>query len=183
MSIDRPPYLPGDPPPDAEIERIIRVDHAGEYGAVRIYDGQLAVTGRGRARDQIRRMAEQEKRHLAEFEDLVRARRVRPTVLQPLWHATGFVLGAATALLGRRAAMACTVGVEEVIDEHYRAQAERLGDAEPALRERLLAFRADELRHRDIALTYGAAESLGFEPVSGVAKAGSLLAIWLSTRF
>ena len=180
---NRPPYLPGDPPPEAEVERIIRVDHAGEYGAVRIYDGQLAVTGRGRARDEIRRMAEQEKRHLAEFEELARARRVRPTVLQPLWHLTGFALGAATALLGQRAAMACTVGVEEVIDEHYRNQAERLGDAEPALRERILAFRDDELRHRDAALTHGAAESIGFELVSAVAKAGSRLAIWLSTRF
>lgn len=183
MSPNRPPYLPGDPPPEAEAERMIRVDHAGEYGAVRIYDGQLAVTGRGRARDLIRHMAEQEKRHLAEFEELMRARRVRPTVLQPLWHLTGFALGAASALLGSRAAMACTVGVEEVIDEHYRAQAERLGDIEPALRARILAFRADELRHRDAALAYGAAESLGFELVSAVAKAGSRLAIWLSTRF
>jgi ubiquinone biosynthesis monooxygenase Coq7 len=183
MNANRPPYLPGDPPPEAEVERIIRVDQAGEYGAVRIYDGQLAVTGRGRARDEIRRMAEQEKRHLAEFEDLARARRVRPTVLQPLWHLTGFALGAATALMGVRAAMACTVGVEEVIDEHYHAQAERLGDAEPVLRERILAFRADELRHRDTGLAHGASESLGFELVSAVAKSGSRLAIWLSTRF
>jgi ubiquinone biosynthesis monooxygenase Coq7 len=181
--MNRPPYLPGDPPPDAEIERILRVDHAGEYGAVRIYDGQLAVSGRGRARDEIRRMAEQEKQHLAEFDDLMRARRVRPTVLQPLWHLTGFALGTATALLGTRAAMACTVGVEEVIDEHYGAQAERLGDDESALRECILAFRIDELRHRDAGLAHGAAESLGFEIVSAIAKTGSRLAIWLSTRF
>ena len=105
------------------------------------------------------------------------------TVLQPLWHLTGFALGMATALLGTRAAMACTVGVEEVIDEHYRAQAERLGDDEPAMRERILAFRTDELRHRDAGLAHGAAESLGFEVVSAVAKTGSRLAIWLSTRF
>jgi len=183
MNANRPSYLPGDPPPGTEVERILRVDHAGEYGAVRIYDGQLAVIGRGRARDEIRRMAEQEKRHLAEFDDLVRARRVRPTVLQPLWHLTGVALGAATALLGTRAAMACTVGVEEVIDEHYCAQAERLGDNEPALRERILAFRADELRHRDAGLAHGAAEGLGFEVVSAVARTGSRLAIWLSTRF
>jgi 3-demethoxyubiquinol 3-hydroxylase len=182
VSANRPPYLPGDPSPEAEVARIIRVNHAGEYGAVRIYDGQLAVTGRGRARDEIRRMAEQEKQHVAEFERLIRARRVRPTVLQPLWHLTGFALGAATALLGARAAMACTVGVEEVIDEHYRAQAERLGDVEPALRERILAFREDELRHRDEALAYGASDSLGFELVSAVAGTGSRLAIWLSTR-
>src|SRR6185437_3170069 len=100
-----------------------------------------------------------------------------------VWHLTGFALGVTTALLGERAAMACTVGVEEVIDEHYRGQIERLGDAEPALRERILAFRDDELRHRDTALAHGAAESIGFELVSAVAKAGSRLAIWLSTRF
>jgi ubiquinone biosynthesis monooxygenase Coq7 len=183
MSTERPPYLPGDPPPRAEVERIIRVDHAGEYGAVRIYDGQLAVIGRGRARDEIRSMAEQEKRHLAEFEELARARQVRPTALQPLWHLTGFALGAATALIGERAAMACTVGVEEVIDEHYQGQAERLGDSEPLLRDRIASFRADELRHRDTALAEGAAESIAFELISAVAKAGSRLAIWLSTRF
>ncbi|HEV8680857.1 MAG TPA: demethoxyubiquinone hydroxylase family protein, partial [Stellaceae bacterium] len=118
----RPPYLPGDPVPAPEIEAMIRVDHAGEYGAVRIYDGQLAVIGRGRAREAIRHMAEQEGRHLAAFDELVRARAVRPTALQPLWHIAGYALGAATALLGERAAMACTVAVEEVIDEHYRDQ-------------------------------------------------------------
>ena len=183
MNPRRPPFLPGDPPPERDVESMIRVDHAGEYGAVRIYDGQLAVIGRGRARDEIRRMAEQEKRHLAEFENMVRARRVRPTVLQPLWHVAGFALGAATALMGERAAMACTVAVEEVIDEHYLAQAERLGDAEPALRERILAFRDDERRHREAALAYGAAESLASELVSAVVKTGSRVAIWLSTRF
>jgi len=183
MNPRRPPFLPGDPPPERDVESMIRVDHAGEYGAVRIYDGQLAVIGRGRARDEIRRMAEQEKRHLAEFENMVRARRVRPTVLQPLWHVAGFALGAATALMGERAAMACTVAVEEVIDEHYLAQAERLGDAEPALRERIHAFRDDERRHREAALAYGAAESLASELVSAVVKTGSRVAIWLSTRF
>ena len=131
---------------------MIRVDHAGEYGAVRIYEGQLAVLGRGHARDEIRHMAEQEKRHLATFEELVRERGVRPTALQPAWHAAGFVLGAATALLGERAAMACTVAVEEVIDEHYGNQAERLGDADPKLRETIVAIprrRAAAPRRRD----------------------------------
>jgi ubiquinone biosynthesis monooxygenase Coq7 len=182
MTLRRPPFLPGDRQPERVLESVIRVDHAGEYGAVRIYDGQLAVAGRGRAREEIRRMAEQEKRHLAEFEALARGRRVRPTVLQPLWHAAGYALGAATALMGSRAAMACTVAVEEVIDEHYRAQAERLGDAEPELRETILAFRTDELRHRDSALAHGAADSLGFELVSAIVKTGSRMAIWLSTR-
>jgi 3-demethoxyubiquinol 3-hydroxylase len=179
---ERPPYLPGDPALEAEIASMIRVDHAGEYGAVRIYDGQLAVIGRGRARNAIRHMAEQEKRHLAAFDALVRARHIRPTVLHPLWHVAGFALGAASALLGERAAMACTVAVEEVIDEHYQSQAERLGDADPALSETIEAFRADELAHRQTAIEHGAAETPGYELISAFVRTGSRLAIWLSTR-
>ena len=182
MTAERPPYLPGDPVPDAEIERMIRVDHAGEYGAVRIYDGQLAVMRHGRARDEIRRMAEQEARHLATFNELVRARQVRPTLLQPLWHMAGYALGVATALLGEQAAMACTVAVEEVIDEHYRGQAERLGDADPALKQTILAFCDEELAHRQRAIEHGAMDTLGYDLISGAIKAGSRLAIWLSTR-
>ena len=182
MTAERPPYLPGDPVPDIEIERMIRVDHAGEYGAVRIYDGQLAVMRHGRARDEIRRMAEQEARHLATFNELVRTRQVRPTLLQPLWHMAGYALGVATALLGEEAAMACTVAVEEVIDEHYSGQAERLGDADPALRQTILAFRDEELAHRQRAIEHGAMETLGYDLISGAIKAGSRLAIWLSTR-
>jgi len=180
--LGRPAYLPGDRVPEGEVERMIRVDHAGEYGAVRIYEGQLAVMRRGRARDAIRRMAEQEARHLATFNQLMQSRRVRPTVLQPLWHIAGYALGAATALLGEEAAMACTVAVEEVIDEHYQDQAERLGDAEPALKHTILAFREDELAHRERAIEHGALDTLGYDVISGVIKAGSRLAIWLSTR-
>ena len=183
MMPERPPYLPGDRLPEGEIARMIRVDHAGEYGAVRIYDGQLAVIGRGRGRDEIRQMAEQEKQHLATFDELVRSRQVRPTVLTPLWHIAGYALGAATALLGERAAMACTVAVEEVIDEHYQQQVERLGDADSALSETLQSFRADELRHRDTAIEHGATDAPGVELISAFVKAGSRLAIWLSTRF
>ena len=182
MNRERPPTLPGDPAPAAEIASMIRVDHAGEYGAVRIYDGQLAIIGRGRARDEIRHMAEQEQRHLATFDALVRARRVRPTLLHPLWHVAGYALGAATALLGERAAMACTVAVEEVIDEHYARQLERLGKADPALAETIREFRADELAHRATAIEHGATEAPGYELISAVVKAGSRLAIWLSTR-
>jgi len=182
MIPERPPYLPGDPAPESEIERMIRVDYAGEYGAVRIYDGQLAVVGRGRARNAIRHMAAQEQRHLAAFDALVRARHVRPTLLHPLWHVAGYALGAATALMGERAAMACTVAVEEVIDEHYRGQAERLGAADPVLSETIEAFRADELQHRQTAIEHGATDTLGYELISAVVKTGSRLAIWLSTR-
>jgi ubiquinone biosynthesis monooxygenase Coq7 len=180
---DAPPHrLPGAPAPAAEIARILRVDHAGEYGATRIYQGQLDVLGRGRASGVIRQMAEAEKRHLARFETLLRDRRVRPTLLYPLWSVAGYALGAATALLGERAAMACTVAVEEVIDEHYRAQAERLGDEEPALRETILSFRDDEIAHRDVALAQGAEDTAGYDLISAVVKTGSRIAIWLSNR-
>ncbi|HXS39591.1 MAG TPA: demethoxyubiquinone hydroxylase family protein [Stellaceae bacterium] len=159
---------------------MIRVDHAGEYGAKRIYDGQLAVLGRTKAAEEIRRMAEQEARHLAAFDALVRERRVRPTALSPLWHAAGYALGAATAMLGERAAMACTVAVEEVIDEHYARQVEALGDAEPGLKAALEEFRANEQEHRDAALAQGGGDAPA--PLSAAIKAGTRLAIWLSTR-
>jgi len=161
---------------------MLRVDHAGEFGATRIYDGQLAVIRHGPARAEIARMAEQEQRHLAAFEVLLRERRVRPTLLAPLWDAAGYALGAATALLGEQAAMACTVAVEEVIDEHYQGQADRLGDAEPALKATIIEFRDDELAHRRTALDRGAAETPGYDVLSAAIKAGSRLAIWLSTR-
>ena len=173
--------LPGDPSADAMVERIIRVDQAGEYGAVRIYDGQLAVLGKTKVGPVIRKMAETEHRHLATFNDLVAERRVRPTVLMPLWHLAGFALGAGTALLGEKAAMACTVAVEEVIDEHYAGQLEHLDeDQEAELRKTVVEFRDDELKHRDEGLAHGAP---GYEGLSAVVKAGSRLAIWLSERF
>ena len=182
MTTERPPYLPGDPLPAADVESMIRVDAAGEYGAVRIYDGQLAVIGRGRARDEIRRMAEQEHRHLVTFDALSRERGVRPTLLQPLWHLAGYALGAATALLGERAAMACTVAVEETIDEHYASQAAALGDDEAELRTTVEKIRADELAHRDEALASGAEQAPAYPALTAAIKAGSRLAIWLSTR-
>jgi len=174
--------LPGDPSAKEMIARMIRVDHAGEYGAARIYAGQLAVLRPSAATTEIRRMAEQEQRHLAAFEDLIRKRRVRPTALSPFWYVTGYALGAATALLGERAAMACTVAIEEVIDAHYRGQIEVLGEAEPELKAKIEAYRSDEIAHRDAALAHGAAAAPGYEILSAAIKAGSRLAIWLSTR-
>ena len=173
--------LPGDSSPAKAIARMLRVDHAGEYGATRIYQGQLDVLGHGRA-GVIRQMAEAENRHLACFETLLREKRVRPTLLHPLWTVAGYTLGAATALLGERAAMACTVAVEEVIDEHYQWQAEQLGEEDPALREALLSFRNDEIAHRDLAIGEGAEESAGYDLINAVVKTGSRFAIWLSTR-
>lgn len=174
--------MPGDPSRDQVIERLIRVDQAGEYGAVRIYEGQLAVLGQRACAPTLRHMAEQERHHLDTFNRLMTERRVRPTLLSPLWHLAGFALGAGTALLGEKAAMACTVAVEEAIDEHYAAQAAQLGDDEPDLRQTVERFRAEEVEHRDIGLAHGAEQAPGYAVLSGAIKAGSRLAIWLSER-
>ena len=174
--------LPGDPPQRAAVERMIRVDHAGEYGAARIYAGQLAVLGRGEHGPVLRHMAAQEQRHLAAFQELIARRRVRPTALLPLWHLAGFALGAATAALGSRAAMACTVAVEEAIDAHYSGQIAALDDTEPELKARLHEFRAEELEHRDIGLAHEAERAPGYRLLSGAIKAGCRVAIALSER-
>ncbi|MGF1607819.1 MAG: demethoxyubiquinone hydroxylase family protein [Kiloniellales bacterium] len=178
----RRPRLPGDLGPRALVERTIRVDHAGEYGARRIYEGQLAVLGRGRSAPTLLHMHAQELRHLQTFEKLMVERRVRPTLLQPLWHVAGFALGAGTALLGEKAAMACTVAVEEVINEHYARQAEKFGPDEAPLQETIEEFRREELEHRDTALAAGAEQAPAYGLLSGAIKAGSRLAIWLSER-
>jgi len=174
--------LPGDLTKDQLIDRIIRVDHAGEFGAKRIYEGQLAVL-RGKPEAQaIEHMYAQELEHLKAFEKLMVERRVRPSALHPLWSAAGFALGAATALLGPKAAMACTVAVEEVIDEHYRAQSGKLGTDEAPLKARIEKFRAEELEHRDTGLEYGAEQAPAYPLLTGAIKAGSRLAIWLAER-
>jgi 3-demethoxyubiquinol 3-hydroxylase len=179
-SLDR--HLPGDPLPEEQVKRMIRVDHAGEHGAARIYDGQLAVLGKREVGDTIRKMAAQEREHRAAFDKLLVERHVRPTLLGPFWDAAGFALGAATALLGERAAMACTVAVEEVIDEHYQSQAAALGAHEPALKSTIEQFRAEELEHRDTGLAHGAEQAPAYELLSAAIKTGSRLAIWLATR-
>jgi ubiquinone biosynthesis monooxygenase Coq7 len=173
---------PGDLRPRELIERIIRVDHAGEYGAVRIYEGQAAVLKETADAPTIRHMQEQEEIHRRRFEQLLVERRVRPTLLTPLWHVAGFALGAGTALLGREAAMACTEAVEETIDDHYRRQYEALGDDEPELKSVIKQFRDEEIEHRDIACEQGAHNAPGYEMLTTAVKAGSRLAIWLSSR-
>jgi ubiquinone biosynthesis monooxygenase Coq7 len=167
-----------------DIDAMIRVDHAGEYGAVRIYEGQLVVL-RARPKSEaaakiIEHMAEQEQRHLHAFDKIVNERRVRPTALEPVWRVAGFALGAATALLGEKAAMACTAAVEEVIDEHYARQIERLDDGD--LKNTISEFRADEIAHRDEAIAQGAEDAPGHRLLSGAIKAGCRLAIALSER-
>lgn len=179
-SIER--ELPGDPSVRDITKRMIRVDHAGEYGATRIYAGQLAVLGRGAKGDLIRHMQAQEKQHLRTFNDMIADRRVRPTAMLPFWHLAGFALGAVTAAMGEKAAMACTVAVEEAIDDHYASQLETLGTAEPALRETVVAFRTEELQHRDTALEQGAEQAPGYRLLSRVIKAGCRVAIAISER-
>jgi ubiquinone biosynthesis monooxygenase Coq7 len=174
--------LPGDLTKDELIDRIIRVDHAGEFGAKRIYEGQLAVLRGKPEAKAIEHMYHQELEHLKAFEKLMVERRARPSALHPLWNAAGFALGAATALMGPKAAMACTVAVEEVIDQHYRAQSDRLGDDEAPLRAKIEKFRGEELQHRDAGLEYGAEQAPAYPLLTGAIKAGSRLAIWLAER-
>jgi ubiquinone biosynthesis monooxygenase Coq7 len=178
---------PGDPDARATVERIIRVDQAGEFGAVRIYEGQLAalrLTGRlnGVTGRKIAHMAKQEREHRRVFDKMITERRVRPTALSPIWGLAGFALGAATALMGDKAAMACTVAVEETIDEHYAKQAAALGDDEADLKKTIEKFRAEEIEHKDEALASGAEQAPAYRPLTAAIKAGSKLAIWLSSR-
>jgi ubiquinone biosynthesis monooxygenase Coq7 len=174
--------LPGDPSAAQVVERMIRVDHAGEYGATRIYAGQLAVLGRGGKGDVLRHMQTQEREHLNIFNDMIADRRVRPTVMLPFWHLAGFTLGAMTAALGEKAAMACTVAVEEAIDAHYGGQLEELGDAEPDLRRTVQMFRSQEREHRDVGLRHGAEQAPGYRLMSRVIKVGCRVAIAISER-
>jgi len=165
---------------------MIRVDHAGEHGAVRIYQGQLAVLsalpGNEKAVAQIREMAAQEQEHLDTFDRLIAERQVRPTALRPLWDVAGFALGAATALMGEKAAMACTAAVEEAIDEHYQDQAETLEKEDPELGKIVEKFREDELEHRATALAAGAEEAPAYDLLSSAIKAGCRIAIRLSEK-
>jgi ubiquinone biosynthesis monooxygenase Coq7 len=174
--------LPGDPVGRQLVERIVRVDHAGEYGAKRIYQGQLAVLGDTQAGETIRAMAAAEAEHLEWFDKELVARGVRPTALHPFWHVAGYALGAATAMMGPKAAMACTVAVEEAIDEHYQAQEVALGETEPELKSAIERFHADELHHRDTALLHEAEQARGYRAMKSAIKSGVRTAIWLAER-
>ncbi|GGB90031.1 2-nonaprenyl-3-methyl-6-methoxy-1,4-benzoquinol hydroxylase [Novosphingobium endophyticum] len=164
--------------------RMLRVDQAGEFGATRIYAGQLAVMGtRGPHTTEIAGMAAQEEDHRARFDAMMAKRGVRPTLLQPVWSAAGYALGAATALLGPEAAMACTAAIETEIDRHYTEQLEALEDDEDAeLRETIREFRDDEREHRDAALAAGAERAPAYPLLSGAIRLGCRVAIRLSER-
>jgi ubiquinone biosynthesis monooxygenase Coq7 len=166
-----------------DTEAMLRVDQAGEYGATRIYAGQLAVMGNRAPRAaEIAAMAMQEAAHRARFDALLARRGVRPTALQPLWSVAGFALGAATALVGPETAMACTAAVEEEIDRHYTRQLEQLGDSDPELSAMIDEFRAEEREHRDAALAAGAERAPAYPLVSAAIRLGCRFAIGLSER-
>jgi 3-demethoxyubiquinol 3-hydroxylase len=162
---------------------MLRVDQAGEYGATRIYAGQLAVLPRNCPEAKlIARMAAQEQRHLKRFNALIADRQVRPTVLQPLWNVAGFALGAATALISEKAALACTDAIETEIDRHYGEQLAELDEADPELSADIADFRADELEHRDSARQAGATGAVGYPLLIAAIRAGCRVAIGLSKR-
>ena len=167
----------------ADRAAMLRVDQAGEYGATRIYAGQLAVLGKGSpAAHLVARMASQEERHLKRFDALMAERKIRPTLLQPLWNVAGFALGAATALISEKAAMACTDAVETEIDRHYGQQLGELGDDDPEFAADIKEFRAEELEHRDAARDAGAAQAFGYPVLTATIRAACRVAIGLSKR-
>lgn len=179
------PPLPGLGPRERRIAEMIRVDHAGEYGAVQIYRGQKAVFDRiaskSRTAKIIGDMEAGEQEHLKTFDRLLSERNVRPTLMAPVWRIAGFGLGAATALMGERAAHACTEAVEEVIEEHYGRQSDDLSD-DRELKRLVDKFRADEIAHKDKAVDEGAREAPGYGALSAMIKFGCRAAIRISEK-
>jgi 3-demethoxyubiquinol 3-hydroxylase len=167
----------------AETNAMIRVNHAGEYGAARIYAGQLAVLGDHHpAARAIRHMASQEQRHLDHFSALMAERRVRPTLFHPLWHVAGYALGAVTAAISPEAAMACTVAVETEIDRHYGEQRVALGSDEPELSAAIADFQAEEVEHKETALAAGAEMAPAYPVMSALIRLGCRAAIAVTQR-
>ena len=168
------------------LEEIIRVDHAGERGAIKIYEGQLlalkTIKQDSALKDKIEEMQEHEKEHLQYFETEIQKRKIKPTYLLPLWDIMGVTLGFGTALLGKKAAMLCTASVEEVIEEHYDNQLKKLGDDEKDLKEKIKKFREDEMHHKDIAYKEGATKKGIYFFLDKLIKTGSKIAISISEK-
>ncbi len=184
---DKPvPPRPGHGASARRLAEILRVDHAGELGAVSIYRGQRAVLGAApgheRIAGQLAEMEGHEAEHLARFDRLLTQRRVRPTALAPVWRLAGFALGAGTALMGDKAAHACTEAVETVIEEHYAGQVAELADREPELAAELEQFRQEELAHRDLARDEGARDAPGYALLSAIIRTGCRTAIKISEK-
>ncbi|WP_411816835.1 demethoxyubiquinone hydroxylase family protein [Hyphococcus sp. DH-69] len=178
------PKKPG--PQRQRIAEMLRVDHAGEYGAVAIYRGQRAIFDKlphkARMAALLEEMEDGEAHHLSTFDRLLAERKVRPTVLAPLWNAAGFGLGAATALMGEKSAMACTAAVEDVIEKHYAEQIDELTDSEPDLCETVQQFREDELAHKHTAEDEGAHQAPFYRALSGAIKIGCRAAIKIAEK-
>ena len=165
------------------LEEIIRVDHAGEYGATRIYEGQIAIFGKNtKIGKTIQHMADQEQEHIQKFQELIISERVRPTVLLPLWNIAGYALGAGTAIMGEKAAMACTVAVEKVIGDHYQEQTELLEDDQKKLKSTINKFAADELEHHDIGIAHEAEKAIGYKILTKFIELGCKTAISISKK-
>lgn len=174
--------FPGQLTKRQKLQRLIRVDHAGEYGAKRIYQGQLDVLKGTDKEAIIQHMAEQEEAHLKTFEKLMIENRIRPSLLHPFWHISGYALGYITAKMGPRAAMACTVAIEEVIDEHYQKQLEELGEDEPEIQAYIKKFREEELEHRDTGLAHEAELTPAYGILKTIIGNCSKAAIWVAER-
>ncbi|WP_409432828.1 demethoxyubiquinone hydroxylase family protein [Litorimonas sp. RW-G-Af-16] len=174
------------PRTNPRIAEMLRVDHAGEYGAVAIYRGQQAVfkanAKTAEIAAQLGEMESEEQKHLDAFDALLIERNVRPTVMTPIWNVAGYGLGVVTALMGEKAAHACTEAVESVIEQHYGAQAEEIKDEDPALAATFAEFREDELHHRDTAIAGGAKEAPGYAVLSRLITAGCHAAIKITEK-
>ena len=168
------------------LEEIIRVDHAGERGAIKIYEGQLlalkTIKQDDSLKSKIEKMKEHEKEHLEYFEKEIQKRKIKPTYLLPLWDLMGVTLGFGTALLGKKAAMLCTASVEEVIEDHYQNQIKKLGNDEEELKANIEKFRSDEINHKNIAYESGATNEGIYSVMYKVIKTGSRIAITISEK-
>jgi ubiquinone biosynthesis monooxygenase Coq7 len=178
--------MPGEDVRERRLAEMLRVDHAGEYGAVQIYRGQRAVfdriEGKAHAARVIADMEAGEQEHLKTFDRMLAERSVRPTVMAPLWRVMGFGLGAATALMGERAAHACTEAVEDVIEEHYGRQSQALAGVDAELKHVVDKFREDEIGHKETAVEQGARDAFGYSVLSAVIKVGCRAAIRISEK-
>ena len=168
------------------LEEIIRVDHAGERGAIKIYEGQLlalkTIKQDESLKDKIEKMKEQEKEHLEYFEKEIQKRKIKPTYLLPLWDVMGVALGFGTVMLGKKAAMLCTASVEEVIEDHYQNQLKKLGNDEMDLKAKIEKFKSDEINHKNIAYESGATNKGFYSVMDKVIRTGARIAITISEK-
>jgi ubiquinone biosynthesis monooxygenase Coq7 len=174
--------LPGDIKEEQFIDEVIRVDHAGEYGAKRIYAGQLAVLKHSPSYETIKHMAEQEDEHLEYFNQQISKRRVRPTAMMPIWHVGAYAMGAASAFMGEKAAMACTEAVEDVIEKHYQEQIDNLSDDEAELKKKIKQFRDEEIEHRDIGIENNSKDAVAYPLLRGAVSLMTKTAIHISKK-